>query len=53
VLSRNSDGIVLNAHYRGDGAIIYEHACKLGCEGHRVEATRLAVPIWPLGPRGL
>ena len=25
--------IVLNEHFAGDGAIIYEHACKLGCEG--------------------
>ena len=25
--------IVLNEHFDGDGAIIYEHACKLGCEG--------------------
>jgi ATP-dependent DNA ligase len=25
--------IVLNEHYDGDGAIIYQHACKLGCEG--------------------
>jgi bifunctional non-homologous end joining protein LigD len=26
-------GIVLNEHYEGDGAIIFNHACKLGCEG--------------------
>jgi bifunctional non-homologous end joining protein LigD len=26
-------GVVLNQHYDGDGAIIFEHACKLGCEG--------------------
>ena len=25
--------IVLNEHYDGDGAIVYQHACKLGCEG--------------------
>ena len=23
----------LNEHYTGDGAIIYKHACALGCEG--------------------
>ena len=23
----------LNEHYRGDGAVIYKHACALGCEG--------------------
>jgi ATP-dependent DNA ligase len=26
-------GIALNQHYEGDGAIIYEHACRFGCEG--------------------
>ncbi len=26
-------GIVLNEHYEGDGAIVFKHACKLGCEG--------------------
>ena len=26
-------GIVLNEHYEGDGAIVFAHACKLGCEG--------------------
>ena len=26
-------GIVLNAHYDGDGEIVFAHACKLGCEG--------------------
>jgi len=24
--------IVLTEHFEGDGAIIYKHACKLGCE---------------------
>ena len=26
-------GIVVNEHYVGDGHIVFEHACKLGCEG--------------------
>jgi branched-chain amino acid transport system substrate-binding protein len=26
-------GIALNEYYTGDGAIIYRHACALGCEG--------------------
>jgi bifunctional non-homologous end joining protein LigD len=26
-------GIVLNEHYEGDGDIVFQHACKLGCEG--------------------
>jgi bifunctional non-homologous end joining protein LigD len=30
---RSHPGIALNQHYEGDGAIIYEHACRFGCEG--------------------
>ena len=26
-------GIALNEHFAGDGAIIFKHVCKLGCEG--------------------
>jgi bifunctional non-homologous end joining protein LigD len=26
-------GILFNDHYVGDGEIVFEHACKLGCEG--------------------
>jgi ATP-dependent DNA ligase len=26
-------GIVLNEHLEGDGEVVFEHACKLGCEG--------------------
>jgi ATP-dependent DNA ligase len=37
-----SDGIVLNAHYDGDGAAIYKHACTLGCEG--IVSKRLGSP---------
>jgi bifunctional non-homologous end joining protein LigD len=33
LLHRTSGGIVFNEHYAGDGAIIYKHACALGCEG--------------------
>jgi len=33
LLRQKRDGIELNAHYNGDGAIIDKHACKLGCEG--------------------
>ncbi len=32
-LRRSQLGIILNAHYEGDGAIIYKHACRFGCEG--------------------
>jgi ATP-dependent DNA ligase len=33
LLYREPDGIVVNRHYDGDGAIIYRQACALGCEG--------------------
>jgi ATP dependent DNA ligase domain len=26
-------GVVCNEHYEGDGEIVFQHACKLGCEG--------------------
>jgi bifunctional non-homologous end joining protein LigD len=26
-------GIVLNEHYEGDGEVVFQHACALGCEG--------------------
>jgi ATP-dependent DNA ligase len=32
-LRRSYTGITLNEHYEGDGAIIYKHACRFGCEG--------------------
>ncbi len=32
-LQRSQLGITLNEHYEGDGAIIYQHACRFGCEG--------------------
>jgi bifunctional non-homologous end joining protein LigD len=35
-------GIVLNEHYEGDGDIVYQHACKLGCEG--IVSKRLGSP---------
>jgi ATP-dependent DNA ligase len=33
LLCRERDGIALNRYYDGDGAIIFKHACALGCEG--------------------
>ncbi len=32
---RSQLGIILNEHYEGDGAIIYKHACRFGCETAR------------------
>ena len=34
--------IILNEHFEGDGAIIYKHACALGCEG--IVSKRLGSP---------
>src|SRR6476469_10459826 len=34
--------IAFNEHYTGDGAIIYKHACALGCEG--IVSKRLGSP---------
>ena len=39
--------ITLNQHYEGDGAIMYRHACRLGCEGivsKRLGASSLITP---------
>ena len=33
LLRREHRGITFNRHFEGDGAIIYKHACALGCEG--------------------
>ena len=33
LLHNPPDGIVLNAHYVGDGGKVFREACKLGCEG--------------------
>jgi bifunctional non-homologous end joining protein LigD len=35
-------GIVLNEHYEGDGEIVFQHACNLGCEG--IVSKRLGSP---------
>jgi bifunctional non-homologous end joining protein LigD len=33
LLGRFQHGIVVNEYFEGDGAIIYQHACALGCDG--------------------
>jgi bifunctional non-homologous end joining protein LigD len=42
LLRQKTDGIILNAHYEGDGAAIYKAACTLGCEG--IVSKRLGSP---------
>jgi bifunctional non-homologous end joining protein LigD len=42
LLGRFQPGIVVNEYFEGDGAIIYKHACTLGCEG--IVSKRLGTP---------
>ena len=42
LLGRFQPGIVVNEYFEGDGAIIYKHACALGCEG--IVSKRLGTP---------
>jgi ATP-dependent DNA ligase len=41
-LRERHHGIALNSTYDGDGALIYQHACALGCEG--IVSKRLGSP---------
>ena len=42
LLGRFQSGIVVNEFFEGDGAIVYEQACALGCEG--IVSKRLGSP---------
>ena len=42
LLGQAPSTIVVNKHFEGDGAIVYEHACALGCEG--IVSKRLGSP---------
>jgi bifunctional non-homologous end joining protein LigD len=42
LVRRPHPGIVLNEHYEGDGEVVFQHACKLGCEG--IVSKRLGSP---------
>jgi bifunctional non-homologous end joining protein LigD len=42
LLRGTSDEIAFNTHFAGDGAVIYMHACALGCEG--IVSKRLGMP---------
>jgi bifunctional non-homologous end joining protein LigD len=42
LLSRSRTGIVFNEHTDQDGAVIFQHACKLGLEG--IVSKRLSAP---------
>jgi bifunctional non-homologous end joining protein LigD len=42
LLNRPQEGIAFNQHYLCDGAVLFKHACALGCEG--VVSKRLGSP---------
>jgi bifunctional non-homologous end joining protein LigD len=42
LLPKPLQGIALNEYFAGDAAVIFEHACKLGCEG--IVSKRLGSP---------
>jgi bifunctional non-homologous end joining protein LigD len=42
LLRGTRDGVAFNLHYAGDGAIVFKHACTLGCEG--IVSKRLDSP---------
>jgi bifunctional non-homologous end joining protein LigD len=42
LLGRFQPGIIVNEYFEGDGAIIYKHACTLGCEG--IVSKQLGTP---------
>jgi bifunctional non-homologous end joining protein LigD len=46
-VERSHCGMTLNEHYEGDGATIYEHACRFGCEG--IVSKPLALSLRPRG----
>jgi bifunctional non-homologous end joining protein LigD len=49
LLRHVTDGIAFNSHFAGDGPIIFEHACALGCEG--IVSKRLSSTTAPVDRR--
>ena len=41
ILAKAGPGIRFNEHMKGDGEIVFRHACKLGLEGHRLKTSVL------------
>lgn len=42
------DGIRFSESLDGDGAVIFEHACRMGLEGHCQQTPRRLLPIGPV-----
>jgi hypothetical protein len=52
-LLRNIEsGIVYAEHTQGDAAEIFAHACRLGYEGHRLQAGVIALRVRPVDRLG-
>ena len=46
ILRKARHGVRLNEHLEHpEGDVVFRHACKMGLEGHRLEAPGLALPI--------
>jgi bifunctional non-homologous end joining protein LigD len=52
LLGRYQPGIVVNEFFEGDAQIIFDHVCKLGCEGNRIKAARFAISGRQIGGLG-
>jgi bifunctional non-homologous end joining protein LigD len=52
LIRRAKTGLVLNEYIDEPGDVVFRHACKLGYEGDRVEAARLALCLRPLTALG-
>ncbi len=49
LVDRRLSGIVMNDHTDTGGELVFEQACRMGLEGHRVQASVEAVSIRPIG----
>jgi len=47
MLAKAGLGLRFNEHIEGDGPTVFAHACKMGLEGHRVEAQGLRLSFRP------
>ncbi len=46
LLVRAHHGVHLNEHLEAEGALVFEHACRLGLEGIVSKRKRIPLPLW-------
>jgi hypothetical protein len=46
LITKSHPGTTYNRHFDVEGAIVFHHACELGCEG--IVSKRLGSPFWPV-----